>query len=476
MVNKMSKNKEYIKNTAILMIGKFATQFITFLLIPLYTHYLLTDDYGFVDLCQTYISLFVPVLTLRLDSSIFRFLIDKRKDEEGKKRIISNSLFVLFISILFTILVMIPILFFVNIKYAELIVLNIVILMISSVFLQILRGLGKNKEYSINSIITGGVTLVVNLILILAFDFGADSILISSIVANILCILYVAYKIRIKRLISMNYVNKKDIKDMLSYSIPMIPNSLSWWLINVSDRTIISIFLGTAVNGVYAISCKFSNLLNSFWFVFNMSWQESVSLHINDDDAEKFITDMGNRLLFVFASVSLLIIGALPLVYSFVIGDSYIDSYNYIPILLFANILNVLSSIIGGIYVGLKKTKEIANTTIVSAIINLIINLLLIKYIGLLAAAISTLISYLLVSVYRYVDCKKYINFKLNYSKLFVLVIIFVLSSIMYIFNNIYINLLNLFLVVIYSIYANREYLIYLKDKFIAKKSRKVIS
>lgn len=82
----MSKNKEYVKNTAILFMGKFATQFISFLLIPLYTRHLIASDYGMVDLIQTYISLFVPILIFRLDSAVFRFLIDERSNEQGKRR------------------------------------------------------------------------------------------------------------------------------------------------------------------------------------------------------------------------------------------------------------------------------------------------------------------------------------------------------------------------------------------------------
>ena len=79
----MSRSKEFTKNTLLLFIGKFTTQFISFFLLPLYTRYLITYDYGYVDLIQTYISLFVPVLILRIDSAIFRFLIEKRNDKEG---------------------------------------------------------------------------------------------------------------------------------------------------------------------------------------------------------------------------------------------------------------------------------------------------------------------------------------------------------------------------------------------------------
>ena len=92
----MNKNKEFVKNTIILFIGKFATQFMSFLLLPLYTHYLLNEDYGTVDLLQTYISLFIPIFTLRIDSAVFRFLIDKRNQEEEIKNILSNVLFILF--------------------------------------------------------------------------------------------------------------------------------------------------------------------------------------------------------------------------------------------------------------------------------------------------------------------------------------------------------------------------------------------
>ena len=89
----MSRTKEYVVNTIILFIGKFSSQFMTFLLLPIYTHYLSTTDYGIVDIIQTYMMLFVPILMLRFDSAAFRFLIDERKSENGKKNIITNIVF-----------------------------------------------------------------------------------------------------------------------------------------------------------------------------------------------------------------------------------------------------------------------------------------------------------------------------------------------------------------------------------------------
>ena len=453
----MSRKKEFAKNTIILFIGKFATQFVSFLLLPLFTHFLLTDDYGLVDLLQSYIFLLVPVLSLRLDSVVFRFLIDKRENEKGKSKIISNIIFVLSIIVLISIVISILFIFIFRFKYVLSTIINLIILMVSNVLLQILRGLGKNKEYSIASIITGVSTLLINGILIIIFKFGANSILISSSIANLLVIIYVLFVSKTLHYFDSKLICKNDIKELLNYSLPMIPNSLSWWVVNVSDRTIIAIFLGKSFNGIYTVSCKFSNLLNSVFSIFSMSWQESASIHINDDDRDKFFSEMINKLFMAFSCISLIIIAVLPLIYNLIIGNKYLSSYNYIPILLYANSWNIMITLIGGIYVALKKTKEIASTTIISAIINLLINFVFIKFIGLYAACISTLISYFAMSIYRHIDCKKYIDLKINYLKITIFTFVFIVSSIFYLINNLYLNIINILLVILYGILVNNE-------------------
>ena len=429
---KVNKSKEYIKNTFILFIGKFATQFTSFLLIPLFTRYLLKDDYGWTDLLQSYIFLLVPILTLRLDSAIFRFLIDNRKDEKGKKKIISNIIFLLSIITFSSLLLCLVLIKLIHFKYIYSCLINIVILMISNVLIQVLRGLGKNKEYSISSIITGITSITINMLLIIKYGYKANSIFIASSISNTVVIIYTILTTKLYKYLSIKEINKNTIKEILNYSLPMIPNSLSWWIVSVSDRTIISIILGKALNGIYTVSCKFSNILNSIFGVFNMSWQETVSVHINDQDRNEFFSKMINRLFILFSSISLLIMLVLPFVYNILIGKDYLESYKYIPILLYANSWYVLSSLLGGIYIGLKQTKKIANTTIASAIINIVINLLLVNKICLYAACISTLISYLVMSIYRYIDLKKYLNIKISIKNILISTLLFVIGYILY--------------------------------------------
>lgn len=453
----MSKAKDYAKNTLILLLGKFTTQFMSFLLLPLYTKRLETADYGTVDLIQTYISLLFPVLTLRLDSATFRFLIDHRKSEEESKKCISNILNILFTTTGITILATLILPLFANIPYYSYICANLIVLMLSNIFLQILRGQGKNLSYAIASIITGVSTLLINVVQIVWLGHGAESILVSSTIANVLCLIFVFFSAKLYKNYSPKLVDKKLAKEFLKYSLPMIPNSLSWWIVNASDRTLIRIFLGAAFNGIYTVSCKFSNVLNSVFSIFNMSWQESASLHIDDKDRDEFFTKMINQLLMLFSSVALLIMVALPVFWNIVIGEKYWDSYNYIPVLLYANSWNVLISLIGGIYVAKKKTKEIASTTIISAIINIVVDAILIRLIGLHAATISTLVSYMAMAIYRARDCQKYVKYRMDVLGFLAFTGVFAISTVIYLINNPILNIVNIGLALIYVFLVNRK-------------------
>ena len=463
----MNSKKEYIVNTITLLIGKFSTQFVSFLLIPLYTRLLIASDYGFIDLVQTYITLFVPIFTLKLDSATFRFLIDCRKEDKKKERneVITNVLTIIFFLSIIIFIGMLLLQNIIKIKYYVVVCCNIFILMISNILLQFLRGLGKNKHYSISTILMSLTTLISNFVLIIIFKFNASSILISSTIANILGILYISIVLKLHSFIDIKLINKKKIKDLLFYSLPMIPNQLSWWVVNISDRTIITHFINTAANAVYTVSCKFSNIVNTIFAIFSASWQETASLHIKDKNSEEFLSDMMNSIFILFASLSIIMMAMIPFVFDIMVGKNYRSGFNYIPILLLGNIFNVLVSLIGGVYIALKMVKQVANTTIISAILNILINLLLIKRFGLYAASISTLIAYLIMAIYRYIDIKKYLKIKLKFKKILIFFISLFISSILYFINNLYINIINFLLVIAFCIVLNKSFLITIFDK-----------
>lgn len=468
----MNKKKELTKNTILIFISKFFTSTITFLLIPLYTRLLSTSDYGYVDLVQTYVLLIVPILLLRFDSAVFRFLVDARKNEDEKKSIISVSLLSTFIQSLLFSLIAYLVNFFVDINYFKYILINIIIMGISQILLQTSRGLGNIKEFSIGSIISGVVSVLCNVFFIAYLKKGAEFILISNSIGNAVTIFYIIVVNKIYKYYGRKYISIFKIKEMLYYSLPMLPDGLSWWIVNVSDRSIITSFLGTNYNGIYAISGKFSNILATIFGIFNMAWQESTSLHINDEDRNNFFSDIFNTTLIIYSSLCFGIIALLPLCFNILVGADYIGSYKYIPILIIGNIFNGLAGVTGGIYIAQKATKSVAKTTVVSAIVNIIINLCLIKFIGLWAACLSTLISYMILCLYRFWHIRREFRIIVKPFNMFSIILIGAISIFLFYINNLYLNILNIVIVGIWAILFNKSTIKKFMNLFLKKQNK----
>jgi O-antigen/teichoic acid export membrane protein len=278
--------------------------------------------------------------------------------------------------------------------------------------------------------------------------------------ANFICSLYLFIRLKLYKQINFKLVDISLIKDMNKYSLPLIPNGISWWIVNVSDRSIISFVLGSSANGLYAISNKFPTIISSLTGVFNLSWSESAALHINSKDRDEFFSDITNTVIKLFTSLGVGMIACMPFVFPILIDSKYNDAYNYIPFLVLGTVFNVAICLYSQVYLAKKLSKQVASTAIVGAIINIIINVLFIKKIGLYAASISTAISYFVMMVYRHIDLKKYINIKIEDGLILRTILIFTFSIILYYQNNLILNILNLIIVVIYAFLLNKDFLL----------------
>lgn len=455
----MNKKKQLAKNTIIIFLGKVCTQLISFFLLPLYTGYLTTSDYGIVDLITTYVTLLVPIITLELEMSIFRYLVDSRGKNKDEKKLISNNFFILAYSLIIFIILYVIITCFWKFDYRWIILVNIIVCTLSGNLLQVARGLGKTIDYAISCIITGLVTVCSNILLIVVFNMGAEGMIISMALANGMCSLYLFLRLGLYKKINFSLIDKSLIKGMYKYSIPLIPNGVSWWIVNVSDRTIISYVLGAGANGLYAVSNKFPTILSSLLGIFNLSWSESAALHINSSDRDEFFSDISNTVVKLFTSLGVGMIACMPFVFPLLINAKYSDAYNYIPILILGAVFNVAICLYSAIYIAKKMTKQVANTSIIGAVINIVVNILLIKYIGLYAASLSTAVAYFAMMLYRHFDLKKYINIKYEAGLMIKTVVIFTFSIILYYQHNLILDIINLIVVVIYAVLLNKDFL-----------------
>lgn len=463
-----SKSKKLIKNTLILSIGKFCTQFVTFLLLPLYTTYLSTSDYGIVDLVTTYIVLLVPIVTIQIEMYLFRYLIDYRSDDIGKRRIISNAYLIVACLTIVCILIFSIISKIIHIQYFYYLLLMVLATIASNILLQTSRGLGDNIGYSIACIIIGVINIICNLILILCFNLGIVAVFIATISSNLLGSVFLFFRNKIYLYISKQSIDKSTQVDIVKYSLPLVPNGLVWWVINASDRTLITIMINTSANGIYSVSNKFSNIINSLYTIFNMSWMESVSMYINDKD--DFLKKAFNTIFNLICSLCLGIISVMFIAFPLLIQEAYIDAYKYIPILIIASVFNMLSSNLSAIYIAKRRTKEIASTTILASIINIVINFVFIKMIGLYAAALSTLFAFFALFIIRYLDVQKYVDIKISNKNILIFTILFALSYLTYVYNHLYLNIIMLVINIVACSLINKNEIIKIINKILKRR------
>lgn len=461
----MSREKELVKNTIILFIGIFFTKVIQYFLLPLYTNYLSTDEYGTFELFSTIITLLLPIVYLQIEQGCFRFLIDRRRKIEESKKVISTSFFFITLINIIVIIIFCFISPLIKNEYKWLVLINLVINSFFALFTQISRGLGKNKLYSISGVVNAITTIIFNILFLVFLKLKVDGMLYGTIIGYIFCIIYLFKKLNLNKFISRKKVDKDILKRIINYSIPMIPNSISWWIFSSSDRIIVSAMIGLSATGILSVAYKLSNIIIVVYNVFNMSLTESIALNINDSDVDEYFNNIYNTIGNFFVSLGTIIIAFLPFIFHILINKNYNSAYGLIPIAIVATEFQVFVGMLGTIYVAKNSTRSIAITSICAAIINFIIDIILIPYIGIYAAVVSTIISYFVLYVYRYVDVnKKYFRVKGNNNLILNFIInIIIILPLSYIEDNM-IRLIMILLSIIGTLLLNKNCLHFLKN------------
>ena len=408
----MNQKKQLMKNTIIIAIGKLSTQIISYLLLPLYTSQLDPSEYGNYDFICTLSVFLCPIITLLMEESMFRYLIDADSKVQRKKIITQTIIYTFFGTVLFTIIAALIMGF--GTDYTPMYITAIITFVISNILIglsnALSRGLGKIKLYSVSNFILGISTIILNIVFILALNAGAEGLLWSNTIANALTAIIILVILKLPKYIGK--INKPLMKDMIKYSIPLVPNSISWSIINMSDRIILTQMVSSAANGIYAMANKFPNIINVLYGYFYTAWKESAAKIVKEDNKNQYYNSIYHDAKRFLYAVTICLIAVMPFAFPIFINEAYDEAYVYIPIVMIATYYSNLSSFYGGIFSAYKDTKIMGTTTIVAAVINLVIDLLLVNTLKIYAACFSTLIANLIVYFYRKKKLKKYLKLK----------------------------------------------------------------
>ncbi len=451
----MSRGRDLAKNTAILAFGKMCTQFIHFLLLPLYTAILDTSDYGTFDLLITYGTLLLPFVNWQFDQGVFRFALECRDRQEKQAELFSTICFANVVQVVVFCLLMYAACSFFQITHGLFLAVYVALHVFTALLMQFARGIGKRGTYAMASFLSASVTIVANVVVLLVLKMRLSGFLLASILGQVFTLVYLVIACKAWRLMDVRRIRKTVFKETCSYSLPLIPNNISWWVVNVSDRTVISHVLGVAVNGVYSVANKFPNLFINIYNIFNLSWTETVSLHIQDEDRDAFLSETIATVYKLFSCACFGIVACVPFVFPFLVNAQYHQAYPQILILMYAMLLRVIVGLYSSVYVAQKKSKTVAKTSAITAVINLTVNLLLIKEIGVYAASISTFVAFGIMTIIRYQDVNKTIQMKIPRGVLLSSVTLALLLVFTYYWNHPVGNVVALLVTGVYALVMN---------------------
>lgn len=452
-------------NTIIYAIGNLGSKLLSFILLPMYTFYLSDKQYGNYDLINTTIMLLEPIITIKLVDGVYRWLLDS-EDQLERVRIINIGLKTILKNLLLVNMGYLLIIQVIDIKYGVLSIIYLNFRVLNGYITQCIRGMKLNREFAISGVIYTLVMLLSNVFFITKIELKVEGLLISCILANFISTIYAVYKSKYYRYIDLRVKDKVLLRSIIIYSIPLIPSAINWWIMKASDRYILSYFIGLDANGIYAVSNMFPTILMTINNIFYMAWQESSIIEYNSEDRNEFYTKMFDGLIkFEFSMLIGLISVTYPLMKIF-IDESFQEAWIYTFPLYIGAVFYCFASFYATGYLSVKNTKGAFRTSLIGAIINIVVNLLLIKKIGIHAASISTAFGFLAMWITRIIETKKYFKIDINWKMFFIysfLTIIYILGALT---TNIYIIIIEIIVAIIIALISNKEIIKNFIEKF----------
>ena len=404
-------------------IGTFGSKVIYFLLVPFYSFFLSKSELGIYDLILASLTIITPIITIQISEAVYRELLDPYIPNQKSSQAFSSGLSLVFIGLLLFVAAAFIIKQFFDFK-----ILYELILIQSSFtfyifFQQTLRGLSLNKEYALMGAMNAFLLIFFTIGLICFSRIELSNVILAIACAQIISITYSAYKINFFKLLDFKNISKEKVYQLLNYSFPLLPNTLSWWLIDLGSRYIILFFIGLEENGLYAVAARYAGIIALVNSIFILSWQDYVinsKLKISSNK-KKLSLSLNLFVAFQIGLVILLTSFSKELIF-YTTPVAFHDAANYLPILLISSAFASFCGFYGAFYLKEKRTRKIFTTTFIGSIINIIFCIALINYFSLYAVAAASFVGFFVTFLIRYRD----FDIMLNFNKLMPLIFIYI--------------------------------------------------
>ena len=409
-----SRSSKFVKDIGIYAIGNIGSKIITFLMVPMYTHYVDKSDFGYYDLCFTWCLLLMPFVTLQLRDGAFRFLLDCDNDTR-RKRIVTFVSRTLISTTILSCLITGALALFTNIQYLGYALGMLLAMSFQEVYSQVFRGLRNNRAFVTVGILSALGIGLFSIFFVVGLGWGIKGIFLANILARVLALIIVEARVRlITRNTRWSISSREVAHDILRYTLPLLPGSLCWWLTGSSDRLFITHFLGLDVNGVYAVATRFTGIIYTLAVIYYQAWQETAILQYNSPDRDRFFSRMFSSYITLLGLILVGYVFLLKVNYGWMVAEQYHESLNFIYPLGLSAVIFAAAAFFDMGYQCAKDTKRTLPAIVLSAAINVVLNFLLIKPLGVYGVIVTQLVTYLVLFIYRWHDMRRYFVLKIG--------------------------------------------------------------
>ena len=393
--------KGLLNGTFVYFIGNATVSIIQLFMLRFITGNINPDGVGYYNTIVSVDNLITPVLTLQISDAVFRYVI--KGDLNERKKTVTNGTIIVLLGIIVTVIGVFGVNYVVrDIPHCLLVILYIISTNVFALYQKLARAVGANICYIKTNLLKAVLYLLLQVVCIFFLHMKEESLFIALIIATAVCLIYLELKIKAREFVSLKFFDKTHLKTMLNYSVPLIPNTMLWWLSSSVNALLIVAILGTDHNGIYTVAGKFSAVIAMVASVFNLAWQESAIKEYDTEGGKKFFREVYIMFYRMICSGIMVCIPLMYILLPFLIDSSYYEAIKYAPVLVIGAGFSAAYGFFGEMYSATGKTKGIAITTFFGVITNLTIVLLFIGRIGLWAPSIAVLFSGCIIMILRY--------------------------------------------------------------------------
>lgn len=400
----MNVYKKLMTNTALIALSTFGSKLLVFFLTPFYTRMLSPSEYGIMDNVVQLSNLLIPIASVGIANAVIRFGMDEVTDRRAVYTfgIVVTALGSAALLLLYPLLDLIPY----THGYTILVCFYVIAANFYAACSQYARSGGNVRLYAEAGILCTAVNIALNILFLAVFHWGVPGYVLSSILADFSCAAYCIIRDKQWKAFSLETILPKERRavdwDMLRYAIPLIPTTVCSWVINISDRYIITAVLGEATNGLYTISNKIPTVLIIISNIFTYAWQLSAFVHQPREERERLFSNVAKVYQAVAFTGAAWLMATAKLTTVILAAPAYYDAWREVPMLVLATTYCCLANFLTSAYLVDKRSMATFVTIFIGAVLNVAGNLLLVHPLGAMGCAISTCVSYFLMFGIRF--------------------------------------------------------------------------